>query len=248
MQRHVGRSRRSLLVKGVAFIASAYLVAGCSGQDLTQGVVDSSKQAVQKGVDVSHYQGDLLSKITSTDDIQFVICKATEGVDYIDPKFVKNWSTAKQKGWVRGAYHFYLAADDPTVQAEHFASTVNEFDSNDIAPIVDVEQLSLGGKDVSVSELQSGLIEYLTVLEAKLGRKPMIYTSYNFAQQYLNRAQVFGKYDLWLAEYSGTQAPKIPDAWASKGFKIWQRSDNYKIDSIETDSDVFYGELSEMVK
>jgi lysozyme len=245
-----GMNQIVAVLKVSTLVIIACYLTGCSSENAPSPdtVKAQTQEQIQKGIDISHFQGDLLQKIGSGQDLQFVICKATEGVDYVDPKFYENWSAIKAKGWVRGAYHFYVSGDDPQSQANHFADVVKEIDIKDIAPIVDVEQLSLGGKEVSVGDLQAGLLVFLGAIEKKFDRKPMIYTSYNFAQVYLNDAETFGNYDLWLAEYSGDQKPKIPDAWAKNGFKIWQRSDSYKIDSIDTDSDVYYGDINNLSK
>ena len=58
----------------------------------------------------------------------------------------------------------------------------------------------------------------------------------------------FANYDLWLAEYSGNEKPKVPNTWKEKGYKIWQKSASYKIDSKNVDFDEYTGLLNEIVK
>ena len=44
-----------------------------------------------RGVDVSHYQGDIDWSVLSAQDISFAYRKATEGSRHRDPRFEENW-------------------------------------------------------------------------------------------------------------------------------------------------------------
>ena len=90
-------------------------------------------------------------------------------------------------------------------------------------------------------------LTFLEVLEKTTGRKPILYTDYAFAQQYITESK-FAEYDLWLAEYSGATQPRIPTVWKDKGYKIWQKSDAYSIYSETTDFDEYRGALINLVK
>jgi len=52
---------------------------------------------------------------------------------------------------------------------------------------------------------------------------------------------------LWLAQYTKKSKPTLPKTWQEKGYKIWQKSDNYFIDSRNTDFDLFYGTKAELI-
>ncbi len=43
-----------------------------------------------KGIDVSKYQHSEIDEIDEADSLSFIICKATEGITYVDPKFKQN--------------------------------------------------------------------------------------------------------------------------------------------------------------
>ena len=45
-----------------------------------------------RGVDVSHYQGEIDWKVLGRQDIDFAYIKATEGSSHVDEKFSQNWS------------------------------------------------------------------------------------------------------------------------------------------------------------
>lgn len=198
------------------------------------------------GIDISRWNGDALEEIKPKDSISFVICKATQGTTYQDPDFENNWKTIKKKGWVRGAYHFYLSSEDPIKQAEHFWKVIDAMDSTDIAPIIDIEEESLPAHEtVDPVNLQVDLLHFLKHLSDLSGRKPIIYVDLSFANKYLSNSS-FAQYPLWLAEYSGAIEPTVPVTWAKKGYKFWQKTDRYSINSHHTDFDVFTGKRSQL--
>lgn len=217
-----------------------------------QQTVDSLDSNVKKyyyGIDISKWNGDVIEEIHKADSLTFIICKATEGVSIIDSDFRLNWKTIKKKKLVRGAYHFYRINDDPVKQADFFLSTIQCLDSTDIAPIVDIEEQSLpSNKKVNQSSLQFSLLLFLKHIQMKTKRIPIIYTNYSFANEHL-RNDTLSAYSLWLAEYNKKPHPNIPKTWKQKGYKIWQKSDSYNINSnAAVDYDVYYGTKSELYK
>lgn len=208
----------------------------------------STENKVRKhyGIDVSRWNGDIQSELDKVDSIDFVICKATEGKSGVDPTFKANWNLLSEKGLIRGAYHFYLVDDDPIRQAEHFWSIIQQLDSTDLAPVVDIEQGSISS-DTDPVRIQVELLLFLRHLQSKCNRLPMIYTGVDFADQYLTN-DAFASYPLWLADYTKRENPSIPKAWKEKGFTIWQRTDEYTINSNNTDLDIFYGKLEQLYK
>lgn len=201
---------------------------------------------VHYGIDISHYQGNVLEEIPVGDSLRFLICKATEGITYVDPEFHTNWQEIKAKGFIRGAYHFYVCADDPLKQAAHFAATINNIESTDIAPILDIEQGSMS-EDVSTEQMQKDILLFLHRVEALVKRKPIIYTGYDFANENLKNP-IFSEYNLWLAEYTSAPKPNIPKLWTDKGILIWQRSESYHVASKTTDFDIAYGPIQDLIQ
>ncbi|GAA4457979.1 GH25 family lysozyme [Rurimicrobium arvi] len=192
------------------------------------------------GLDISHWDGDIVNEIPALDHISFLICKATQGKSGVDPDFADNWTMIRQKGALRGAYHFYLYADNPVEQAIHFCNTVGPLEQNDIPLVLDVEELSLPREGVNKHKLQEDVDQFLTEVERRIKRKPIIYMDYAFANKYFDDER-YAAYPLWLAEYSGSIRPQIPDAWKKAGCMIWQKSDKYNVNSVSTDFDVFEG-------
>ncbi|MET0394981.1 MAG: GH25 family lysozyme, partial [Chitinophagaceae bacterium] len=193
------------------------------------------------GIDISKYQGNIVSDIISKDALSFVICKATEGETYTDPDFSTNWQAIKAKNLIRGAYHFYHTDDDPVVQARFFIQTLQAggMSNTDLPPILDIETGSLGGT-INTTDIQNNALTFLTQVEQLSQRTPILYSSLYFANKYLDNP-AFARYPLWIAEYSGGITPLLPQAWQQKGYIIWQRNSTYTIDSDTTDYDVFNG-------
>jgi len=199
------------------------------------------------GIDISKWNGNEVTLIKKKDSISFIIVKATEGENFVDSRFVSNWELIRSNNYILGAYHFYLTSSDPIVQANHFWSTINSQGKTDIAPIVDIEYESLGEKGKKeVSAIQNNLLDFLEHLERESNRIPIIYTDSPFADQYLIN-DLFSRYPLWLAQYTKKSKPTLPKTWQEKGYKIWQKSDNYFIDSRNTDFDLFYGTKAELI-
>ena len=91
-----------------------------------------------RGVDVSHYQGEIDWKVLGQQDIDFAYIKATEGSSHVDEKFSQNWSESALSGLAVGAYHFFSFDSSGDTQADHFIHTVgNRFGM--LPPAVDVE-------------------------------------------------------------------------------------------------------------
>lgn len=197
------------------------------------------------GIDISKGQGNEIDKLNAkTDSLSFIICKATEGVTYTDPTFANNWATIPQKGFIRGAYHFYHTADDPTEQATFFVNTLKGLNKSDIAPVLDFESGGIApGK--TVEQIQEELMVFLQAVEQKSGRKPIIYTNVNIGNQYLNKPE-FAAYALWIAYPAEVAEPELPTAWASKGWSLWQKSWKYEIAGYTDDFDRYNGNLAEL--
>lgn len=214
--------------------------------EATISLAKSKNDTTHYGLDISSYQGDLVQLLNSGNNLRFIFCKASQGITYTDPDFRTNWQTIKQKGFIRGAYHFYVCNDDPLAQANHFSSLISDIQASDIPPVLDIEQGSMA-PTTNPAKMQSDILLFLKEVEKLTGRRPMVYTDYAFANQYL-KVDALQQYELWLAEYSNAPEPRVPLLWKNKGYKIWQRSDSYTIDSKESDYDVYYGTLNDLVK
>ncbi len=194
------------------------------------------------GLDVSHYQGKI-DWNNMDERIAFVICKATEGLSFTDPEFDYNWAQIKASGRVRGAYHFYVASDDPIGQARYFWAAVKTYDDTDLPLVLDIEPEGVK-EHITPAKLHTDVLNFLEELTSLSGKKPIIYVDYSFANEYLNN-QKFTEYPLWIAEYESESAPKLPDTWQHIGWDFWQRSPSYEEKGIsgDVDYDLFDGNV-----
>lgn len=166
------------------------------------------------GIDVSKWQGSVDWKKVQQAGFAFAFARATYGTSQADTYFKENWQGMKDAGIIRGAYHFFLAADDPKQQAEFFMNAVGSLGVNDLPPVVDVESDS-GVSSTLVASVQT----WLDTVAQGLGRTPIIYTAPAYWND--NMTGAFGQYPLWVAEY-GVSTPKSVHGWDDWTF--WQYS------------------------
>lgn len=195
------------------------------------------------GLDISHHQGvidwEKLSFAAYKDyPINFVFMKATEGGDFVDTAFPQNFASARERGLLRGAYHFFLPQVSAELQAENFIRTVR-LEPGDLPPVLDVEVLGDGG----TTQLQQGVRVWLTRVEAHYGVRPIIYAGYKFKLKHLNEP-FFDAYPYWIAHYYVGKL-KYEGEW-----KFWQHTDMGQIEGVDghVDLDIFNGSLEELMQ
>jgi lysozyme len=192
------------------------------------------------GVDVSHHQKEIdWDVVAINDEIDFAFVKATEGSDYTDSLFCRNWEDLGRTTIRRGAYHFFRAYGCGDTQARHFLSTV-EMRPGDLPPVLDVE--TLDGQLPSV--LHQEMHIWLQTVENRLGVRPIIYSSQDFYQRFLASEFSNSRYPLWIARYSD-QPPAL------NGFtpwSIWQNSNEGCVEGIskKVDTNIFPGTIEDL--
>ena len=183
------------------------------------------------GIDVSRYQKiihwDQLKKDSSSDKIDFVIIKATEG-NYLRDKFLtSNFREAKKIGIPIGVYHYYRSDQNSVEQANFFLKNV-ELSSGDLPPFLDVEHES---KIQSLDSFKKGIRSWLSIVEDHYGLKPIIYTNSDFYNRIIK--DDFDGYKLWIANYNNVKDPLPEEEWS-----FWQYTDKGKIDGINENVDL----------
>lgn len=192
------------------------------------------------GFDISHHQGDIdwetLQQTQRTPfPIRFVFMKASEGGDFSDTTFTRNFDAAHRHGFIRGAYHFYNPQTDAARQADFFIRSV-KLEKGDLPPVLDVERV---GDDAS--RLRKNLKIWLDSIERHYHVKPILYASYKFKTRYLSDS-IFNTYPYWIAHY-------YADSVQYKGeWKFWQHTDVGKLPGISesVDLNVFNGSFDEL--
>ena len=165
---------------------------------ITAKVHHKNVQKKSFGVDISQYNGNVNFKKLKP-KTKFVVVRATTGKK-MDVKFKKNFASAKKHGLLVGAYHYYRPSENPKVQAANYIKAVKLHKGN-IRPVVDIEQKS---KKISTKAMKNNFKIFLARIEHHYGVKPIIYSGYDFYDQYLDRD--FKKYPYWIAAYSKKKA------------------------------------------
>jgi lysozyme len=217
----------SLAVARMVRAAAVFsLLAAAACDDLPTG--PGSADGPLPGIDISHWQGTIDWDAVAADGVEFAFIKATEGGDYVDPRFAANWAGAQRAGVIRGAYHFYRPQTDAMAQAAHFLSTV-QLAQGDLPPVLDVEVTD--GR--SAAMIAAGVRTWLQEVERATGHRPILYTRASFWTGQMGSG--FGGYPLWVAHY-GVSSPSIPAEWS--GWTFWQHSDAGRVNGISGDVDL----------
>ena len=180
------------------------------------------------GIDISHYQGNIDWEVLRNQGmidkcpVRFVMIKATEGTNRIDPKFKYNFEQSLEYGFTRGAYHFYSVHSAARDQARFFIQNV-ELQKGDLPPVLDVEHKPKGQSD---EDFKRSVLEWLDIVEKHYQVKPIIYTYYKFKMQYL-ADPVFDQYPYWIAHYY-VDSVEYKGAW-----KFWQHTDVGRLPGIK---------------
>ncbi|MGB0896390.1 MAG: glycoside hydrolase family 25 protein [Flavobacteriaceae bacterium] len=194
------------------------------------------------GIDVSHYQGriqwDKVSKIQDSFPLSFVFVRATAGSVKVDRKFDVNWKAAKEKGLIRGAYHYYRPNENSLFQADNFIRTV-KLQYGDLPPVLDIEDIP---RIQSMDNLKLGLRKWLKRIEQHYGVKPIIYSGESFYNEHLYHD--FAEYTCWIANYN-YYVENIDDDWS-----FWQFTDKGSVNGIKefVDVNIYNGTKKELLQ
>ncbi|MDO8352169.1 MAG: GH25 family lysozyme [Aestuariivirga sp.] len=125
------------------------------------------------GIDVSHHQGvNDWAKVVHEPRVRFAFIKATEGGDFRDGDFVRNWQGAQAVGLVRGAYHFFTFCRPGIDQAQNYLATVPA--ASDILPVtIDLE---FGGNCSNVptqQEIEAEVTAFVNAVQIRDPRQPI---------------------------------------------------------------------------
>ena len=127
------------------------------------------------GIDISHHQGNVDWRRVAADGVGFAYLKATEGGDWVDPRFAQNRAQARAAGLEVGAYHFFTFCRDARAQAQNFLAAVPAGPM--LPPVLDVE---FGGNCAAVpgrEAVRASVLEWLDLVEQGTGQRPLVYVT-----------------------------------------------------------------------
>lgn len=190
----------------------------------------ASKQTL-KGIDVSHWNPD--NRIQS--DIDFCICKASEGASYGDSSFYSKLDRCKAKGIdLVGAYHYAKTNNLPDTDAVNFLRRIADRPElgNNMLLALDLE-----GEDIKRPNAYQWARRWLDLVYQETGIRALLYISASYTKNC--KEIVEGNYGLWVAHW-GVKQPKY-SAW--NFYTVWQNAVEDNLDR-----DIFNGTKEQYLK
>ncbi|MEH1829005.1 MAG: GH25 family lysozyme [Nostoc sp.] len=223
-------------------------------------VASVNPNGFERGIDVSDHDGSVNWPQVRSAGFTYAFAKATEGRTWKADTFPKNWRQIQGAGIIRGAYHFFRPSVDPKEQARNFldyVASVEPIQPEDLPPALDLEHfpdsVRREWESVSKPERVQRVRTWIDIVETEINRKPIIYTSFGFWDEFMSGVKDFSSYPLWVAHYPtnptlNNPKPLIPREW--KTWAFWQYSDTTEVPGIPADnedSNLFNGSLGELL-
>lgn len=163
-------------------------------------------------IDVSRWQGIIKLwgwvqvKAAGYKGVMLRAVGSRNGVPYIDPTFEDNYTNAKAAGLDVGAY-YYTNASCEKMADEELAVLRQALRGKELTlPVaLDLESPSLVG--MPYGDLSNLAAYHLEQIE-KMGFFAQLYTYTSYANVHLDMARLAGRWDVWLADYTG-KTPKV---------------------------------------
>ncbi|WP_353726386.1 GH25 family lysozyme [Lactiplantibacillus plantarum] len=199
------------------------------------------------GFDVASYQAGMNVGEVAGD---FVLVKATEGIDYTNPEFNEHAKQTLSAGKKLGVYHFIRNDSDIMQQADYFLTVVKSY--------IGKAMLVLDFENTTGSTIQSqagvGLAkQWLDYVYQQTGVRPVLYTGVSCENSLDWSSVVKANYGLWIAQYNNynvVNGYQPRDLYGS--LKHWKTAVMFQYTSTgqlpgwngNLDFDVFYGDKS----
>jgi lysozyme len=238
--RRDGKINVKSIVLSIGILATT--IAGISGVLFNFGLIHVNdpdrNQFPIRGIDISNHQKQIDWANFDRSQVNFVLIKATEGGDFKDPLFERNWQNVRQKGTIAGAYHFFTFCKSGREQAKNYTETVPR-SSQTLPPVIDLEFSGNCKSIPTPAALDRELNTFMTIVETFYKKKPILYVTYEFYDRYLQRKHPNNP--IWISDfYSFNKSPTLSDG---KPWLFWQYSERGRIGGIPTlvDLNVFGG-------
>lgn len=164
-------------------------------------------------VDLYHLDTVTSFSQAASSGIWGIIHKASTGATGQDNEYAARRQAAFDAGLLWGAYHWGTNAGVPT-QVDNFLSAATP----DAKTLVALDFEETSGNQMTLDQAR----QFLTLLETKLGRKPVLYCGGLFKTDMgSTKDTFFGSHRLWLAQYGSNPQPQA--SWSS--IWLWQYTD-----------------------
>lgn len=157
------------------------------------------------GIDISSWQSGINLAVVPCD---FVVIKATEGINYVNPDYMRAYEQAKTVGKCLGIYH-YANGGNIQSEADYFLANVGNRLGEAIL-ILDWE----AGNNASFGSCDYAWCKsWLDYVYSKTGVHPILYCSQSISYKFDN----IGNYGLWIAQYANNDPTGYQDAPWNEG-------------------------------
>ena len=185
-----------------------------------------------KGMDVSHYQGDIDFNKAKADGIEFAMIRAGYGwkdwENQTDRQYYSNMSKAKRAGVARGAYlySYALTPEDAKLEADFFLHLIGGYHLEyPVAyDVEDASQANLG------KERLTEIADTFLTRVPNAGYYVCLYTNLDWIT-YRYDMNKLKKFDVWYAQYN--------DRPTYNGqFGMWQHTSKGKVNGVSGNVDL----------
>ena len=196
-----------------------------------------SSEPTYAGIDVSGYQGNIDYSEVAQAGIEIVYMKSSEGSNYVDSHFERNYTEAKRNGLKVGVYHFLTARSiaQAEIQAQFFVSLISG-KNIDCKLAMDFESFG----NLNKQQINEIAIAFINKVK-ELSKKDLVVYSNAYDATYIFEGEVT-EYPLWVAQY-GVNEPQDNGNWPS--WVGWQYADDGEVNGINArvDMDRFTKEI-----
>ncbi|QFG05701.1 endolysin [Bacillus phage 035JT001] len=184
---------------------------------------------LERGIDISRYQGNVDWKRVVKDNVKFVFMKATQGTNYTDPKLSANIKGSEAVGLENGLYHYatFRNKTEALAQARFFVSKAGKY-KFERGLVLDLEENRGGLGRTALTEAALAFLDYIN----SKGHKAVLYINKNYYDNLLDMSRILPKYEVWIARYNSYLNVE--------GADYWQYTDKGKVDGIAGYVDLNY--------
>ena len=207
-----------------------------------QGYVQASYlklNPIEKGIDVSKWNGNIDWKSVKNFGVDYVIIRAGYGTSTIDPKFKTYIEGAKSVGLKIGVYWFSYATspENAAIEAQGCLNAISPYKSSITYPVFfdfeydSVRYANNNGVKVTKDLATKMANSFLNKVESK-GYTSGIYTNRDFSSTYFT-SDLINSSNLWVAQYASTNT-------FGKPYSMWQYSEKGSVPGISGYVDMNY--------
>lgn len=232
--------RRTLLAWG-GLLLLGILIFLLGSKGLIWFNMPSAKKYPVRGVDASHYQGQMDWETIAEQGITFAFLKATEGSGTVDECFAENWENARAAGLYVGAYHFFSFDSSAVTQADNYCAVVPD-EEDALPPVIDLEFYRSENLP-DVLAVQESLRILLARMRGVYGKKPIIYTTKACWETYLKDTDL--EYTLWIRSILTHPPDGLTPEWTFWQYNPRGMLDGYEGGEVLIDLNLYRGSMAD---